>query len=73
MFIALRLLSYSAPSGAACTLSRPPHCAPPERGTHKNRKTINIVLLRSTSLRNRARTPRLDRVSTGSGSDLVKP
>jgi len=52
MFIALWLLSYSAPSGAACKLGATPHCAPPERGAHKNRKTINIVLLRSTSLRN---------------------
>ncbi len=53
MFIALRLLSNSAPSGATCKLSAH-HIALLQRGAYKNRTTMNIVLLRSTSLRNRA-------------------
>jgi hypothetical protein len=57
MFIALRLLSYSAPSGAVCKL-RAHHIALLRSAELiKNRKTINIVLLRSTLLRNRARRP----------------
>ena len=32
------------------------HCAPLERGVNWKHEAINIVLLRSTSLRNRART-----------------